>query len=143
MPRFTPKTKNFVMPDLTDRFSGGNPPDGYVITYSAIDGYYYPKPTAKTLAFSTAPAVGPYTITTEEVVLVPTHAGTYTVNLPVGPTAGTAIYVKDAAGVAGSNNISIASAANIDGSGTYIINTNYGSVRLMYNGTTWSVLAKN
>ena len=144
MARYTPKSKTFTMPDLVDRFGpGGNPPDGYIITYSAVDGYYYPKPTSKLLAFNTSPATGPYTVTTEEVVLVPTHSGTYTVNLPVSPTAGTAIYIKDFAGVATANNINIVSAANIDGSGTYTINTNYGSVRVMYNGTTWSVLAKN
>lgn len=143
MPRYTPRSRTFSMPELLDRFPGGNPPDGYVITYSAIDGYYYPKPTAKTLAFSTAPGVGPYSVTTEEVVLVPNHTGTYTVNLPIGPTAGTAIYVKDFAGVAATHNINIVTAANIDGASPYVISTNYGSVRLLYNGTTWSVLAKN
>lgn len=141
MPRFTPRTKTFVMPDLTDRFTGGNPPDGYVITYSGLDGYYYPKPTSKLLIIS-SPASSPYNATVEDVVEVQSHAGTFTVNLPVGPTAGTTMYVKDFAGVAAVNPINVVSAANIDGAGTYTINTNYGCVRVTYSGTTWSILSK-
>ena len=142
MPRFTPRTKNFVMPDLADRFgTSGLPPDGYVVTFSGVDGYYYPKPTSK-LQIISSPVSSPYNATVEDVVLVQTHAGPFTVNLPVGPQAGFIIYVKDFAGVSAANPITVASGANIDGTGTYIINTNYSAIRVLYNGTTWSILSK-
>jgi hypothetical protein len=143
MPRFTPKTKAFTMPDLVDRFGlpFGNPPDGYVVTYSAVDGYYYPKPTSK-LQIISAPVSSPYNATVEDVVLVQTHAGTFTVNLPVGPPQGTKMYIKDFAGVATVNPINVVSGANIDGTGTYSISINYGAVELVYSGTTWSILSK-
>lgn len=130
------------MPDLVDRFGpGGNPPDGYVITYSSLDGYYYPKPTSKLQVISN-PVSSPYNITTEDVVLIPNHAGTFTVNLPVAPTAGTTIYIKDLAGVATANPISVVSAANIDGAGSYSINTNYSAIRVLWTGSTWAILSK-
>lgn len=142
MPRFTPKTKTFTMPDVTDRFpTTGNPPDGYVITFSALDGYYYPKPTSKLQTF-TSPTTSPYNVGAEDVVLVQTHVGTFTVNLPASPAAGTMVFIKDAAGVALTNNISVVSAALIDGATPYTINTGYGCVKVIFDGTTWSVLSK-
>ena len=148
MPRFTPRTKAFVMPDLVDRFPapgggpvGGNPPDGYVITYSATDGYYFPKPTSKLLVFS-SPSSSPYSVALEDTVLVQNHAGTFTVNLPVGPQPGFNVIIKDFAGVALANPINVAAAALIDGATPYVINVNYGAVRVMYNGTTWSIVGK-
>lgn len=216
MPRYTPKTKHFVMPDLIDRFGlpFGNPPDGYVVTFSGIDGYYYPKPTSK-LQTLTSPGISPYTILTEDVVLVQTHAGTFTVNLPpyttiavasngqalpqatinvastTGfPTSGTirvttntgvqtvtysgttgttftgcsggggtmstggavttttppaigySVVIKDFAGVALANPISVEASALIDGISTYSINANYSAIRVVWNGATWSILTE-
>lgn len=142
MPRYTPRTRNFTMPELVDRFPPqGAPPDGYVVTFSAIDGYYYPKPTSKLQTIS-SPSSSPYTITVEDVVLVQTHTGVFTVNLPVAPQAGYTVYVKDFAGVATTHNISVVSGENIDGAGNYLISTNYGSARFIYNGSTWSILSK-
>lgn len=120
------------------------PPDGYVITYSAVDGYYIPKPTSKLLIIS-SPVTSPYNATVEDVVEVQSHAGTFTVNLPVTPPAGTTMYIKDFAGLAATNNINVVSAANIDGAGSYTINTNYGSIRVIFSGGgggTWSILSK-
>lgn len=142
MPRFVPKTKTFSMPDLVGRFPPqGLPPDGYVITFSAIDGYYYPKPTSKLQILST-PVSSPYTATVEDVVLVQNHSGTFVVNLPVGPPAGTMMVIKDFAGAAALNPINVTSAANIDGTSPYVISVNFGSVRVVYSGTTWSILDK-
>jgi hypothetical protein len=142
MPRFTPKTKVFQMPDLVDRFpTQGLPPDGYVVTFSATDGYYYPKPTSK-LQILSAPVSSPYNATVEDVVLVQTHSGTFIVNLPVAPPLGTRMWVKDFAGVAGANQINVVSGANIDGTGTYSITANYGSVGVVYTGTTWTIITK-
>lgn len=142
MPRNTPKTKTFTMPEIIDRFPpAGNPPDGYVITYSASDGYYYPKSTSKLLIIS-SPITTPYTIALEDVVLVQSHSGTFTVNLPTSPQAGFNVIVKDFAGVAGANPINVVSVALIDGLTSYVINVNYGVARFIFNGTTWSIIGK-
>lgn len=117
------------------------PPDGYVLTYSGTDGYYVPKPISKLLVTS-SPIASPYNVTTEEAVLVQTHVGTFTVNLPVASPPGTSIVIKDFAGVASANPINVVSAANIDGTSPYVINVNYGAIRVVFNGTTWSVLSK-
>lgn len=142
MPTNTPRTKTFVIPNMSDRYPPlGNPPDGYVITYQASDGYYIARPPIKILSFS-SPTISPYTVTVEDVVLVQTHAGTFTVNLPTGSIPGTTVFIKDFAGVAAANVINVVAAALIDGTTPYIINTNYGQVRVIYNGVTWSILSK-
>jgi len=142
MPRHTPRTKTFVMPEITDRFPAGNPPDGYVVTFSGTDGYYYPRPTSKLLLLGVPSAGGPHTITTEDLVLVPSHSGTYIVNLPVAPPIGFHVFVKDFAGVALANPINVVAAANIDGTSPYIINVNYGGAHFVFNGATWSIISK-
>lgn len=130
----TQNTKTFIGSIIT-------PPDGYVVTYSATDGYYIPKPTSKLLIIS-SPSSTPYTITLEDAVLVQTHSGTFVINLPTSPPGGTSVYIKDYAGVSGTNPINIVSAALIDGVSPYVMNINYSSIRLVYNGITWSILEK-
>jgi hypothetical protein len=117
------------------------PPDGYVLSFSASDGYYIPRPPIQFLTIS-SPNTSPYTASTEDVVLVQSHVGTFTVNLPVGPPAGKTIYIKDFAGVSAANNIIVSSSAFIDGSSTFTINTNYSALRVIFNGSTWSILSK-
>lgn len=135
MPTILTNTKTVTIPNTT-------PPDGYVLTYSSADGYYLPKPPSLLIIANAGST--PYNSTTEDVVSVPTHTGSFTVNLPnsVGLPAGKAIYIKDAAGVAAANNIIVSAAALIDGSSTYTINTNYGCVKVIYTGVTWLILTK-
>jgi hypothetical protein len=65
-------------------------------------------------------------------------AAAVAVNLHASPATGTVLHIKDEKGDAGSNNITITPAAgNIDGAGTKVINSNYGSATLYYNGTQW------
>lgn len=60
------------------------------------------------------------------------------VTLNVSPFAGQVLVIKDAKGDASTFNITITpSMGNIDASATYVINTDYGSVRLVYTGTQW------
>jgi hypothetical protein len=208
-------TRTLVLPDMSDRYSNNNPPDGYVVTFSAGDGYYLAKPLSRILSFS-SPSISPYNIVLEDAVLVQTHVGIFTVNLPpitsiavasngaslpqaiinvasttgfpssgtlfvttntgiqtvtytntsggnqftgcaggnglmstgglvtntTPPTAGYSVYVKDFAGVAAGNQINIVSSILIDGASPYSITNNYGSIRVFYNGSTWSVIAK-
>lgn len=69
------------------------------------------------------------------------RAGAIALALMASPETGRTFRVKDISGAAAANNITITPAAgNIDASGTYVINTNYGSVDLVYTGSAWSVL---
>ena len=142
MATITPRTFTLVIPDMTDRYPPtGNPPDGYVITFSAGDGYYIARPSPRILNMATAPST-PYSAGTEDVVLVPNHVGLFTVNIPFSPLVGTTIRIKDLAGVAAANNINVASTQLIDGANPYVINTNYGAIMITFTGTTWAVLSK-
>jgi hypothetical protein len=59
--------------------------------------------------------------------------------LPASVT-GKVFIVKDAAGVAAINPITVtATGANIDGAASAIINTNYGSLTFIFNGTEWNI----
>ena len=89
----------------------------------------------------TTPGAYPYTtLTSDYVILVDTSAARG-ITLIASPVTGQTYRIKDNVGSAASNNITITpSAGNIDGSGTYVMNTNYGSVDVVYNGTQWNVL---
>lgn len=145
MPTYTPKTFTLVMPDQTDKFGNpaptGNPPDGYVLTWDALDGYYIARPSPRIKILS-SPGSTPYTPSIEDVVEVPNHAGIFTVDLPSSPLVGTNYFIKDFAGVAASNNINVATTQLVDGLNPYVINTNFGCILVVFNGTTWSVLSK-
>ncbi len=87
-------------------------------------------------------AAGAATLTSADyiVILNKTVGAATVVNLPAGVT-NTIFIIKDGKGDAAANNITVTPAAgNIDGSGTYVISANYGVVRLVYNGTSWSTI---
>jgi hypothetical protein len=92
----------------------------------------------------------PVTITTEsshtvlyneQVILVNrTTSASTTIVLPnTGNVAGKQIKVKDAKGDAATNNITVNvnGGGNIDGSTSYVINTNYGKSTFIWNGIQW------
>lgn len=142
MPTPVQRSNTLVLPNMSDRYLAGNPPDGYVIAFNAVDGYYIAKPPSKISIMTTVvQAQNPYTATTEDVTLV-NHTGIFTVNLPVTPPTGTNLIIKDLSGNASTNNITVSSSQQIDGSATYLINTNFGSVRVVFTGTTWAILSK-
>lgn len=74
-------------------------------------------------------------------VLVINVASAFTVNLP-NATAPFTVVVKDGSGAAATNNITITPDGTdlIDGAANYVINTNYGSVTLVYSGTDWYII---
>jgi hypothetical protein len=145
MPTYTPKTFTLVMPDQTDKFPGvagtGNPPDGYVVTWDQLDGYYVARPSPRIKILS-SPSTSPYTPSIEDIVEVQNHSGIFTVNLPSSPLVGTVFVIKDFAGVASSNNIDVATSQLIDGQNPYVISNNFGAVTVVFNGSTWSVISK-
>lgn len=136
------RTFTLVIPDMSVRYPPvGQPPDGYVITFSAADGYYIARPSPRILNIATAPST-PYTAGTEDLVLVPSHVGLFQVNVPISPLVGTTIRIKDFAGTAAANNINVATVQLIDGANPYVINTNYGSIVITFTGSSWSVISK-
>ena len=63
-----------------------------------------------------------------------------TITLPTSPTPPTGRYliIKDGSGNAASFNITVS--GNIDGGTSSVININYGSLAVIYNGSTWSAI---
>jgi len=71
--------------------------------------------------------------------------GAVTITLPTAQlVSGRIITIKDAGGLAGTNNITIATegAEKIDGLDTLVINNNYNSVTLYSDGTNWFAIWK-
>lgn len=89
----------------------------------------------------TTPGAYPYTtLATDFLILIDTSAArTIT---PIGsPTTGQMYRIKDNVGSAAINNITVTpSGKNIDGVASKVINTNYGSIDIIYNGTQWNIL---
>lgn len=80
-----------------------------------------------------------YTATVRDYFLCVDHAGLVTITLPFG-VLGTVYIVKDCSGNAFSYPITIqGTAQTIDGA-TAEINTNYGSLTFIFNGTEWSIV---
>lgn len=75
------------------------------------------------------------------VVVNKTVAAATTVTLPTTPAKGQMHIIKDGRGDANTNNITIVPAAgNIDGASNFVMNTNYASKTVIYNGTQWNIL---
>lgn len=89
----------------------------------------------------TIPGAYPYNVSNPNDVMIPVDTtAARTINLPGSPIGGKVVIIKDDSGLALINNITIqGNGQNIDGSASAIINTNYGSMRLIYNGTQWNV----
>ena len=66
--------------------------------------------------------------------------GAVTITLPTG-VLGTVYVVKDCGGAAGTNAITIQGTGGelIDGAATAVVNTNFGSLTFVFNGTEWNV----
>jgi hypothetical protein len=88
----------------------------------------------------------PYTLLgTDYCVSCDTSAGVLTITLPASPATGRTILVVDEGGSAGANNITVSgNGKNIAGGGslaaTDVIDSNYGTMLLIYNGTFWNAL---
>jgi hypothetical protein len=95
------------------------------------------------LKVRTVIAAGDITAATSDIVICvnKTSGAATAVNLFATPTTGSLLVVKDCKGDAASNNITVTPAAgNIDGSGTFVINSNYGVWRGVYTGAAWSTI---
>lgn len=85
----------------------------------------------------------PYTVlSTDDYLGVDSSGGAITVKLPNGPATGRVFYVKDSTGSAAAHNITITTvggAVNIDGATSFVMNTNYESASVIFNGTSYEI----
>lgn len=89
----------------------------------------------------TSPGAYPYTTVPQDGVILVDTSSARTINPLSGPTTGQMHIIKDNVGSAASNNITITPFGNnIDGAASKTINTAYGSVTIVYNGTEWSII---
>lgn len=88
-------------------------------------------------------AASPYTVlATDYYIAVDSTAGTVSILLPNAPTTGRIFVVKDTDGQSAINNITVTTVGGvvtIDGSTSFIMNTAYESVSLLFNGTSYEV----
>lgn len=93
----------------------------------------------------TTPGAYPYTVLSTDYMVIVDTTSARTINLPAGvaPFNPMVVIVKDNTGGALVNNITISgNGANIDGSATASIITNYGSLTFVWNGTQWNIVSK-
>lgn len=85
----------------------------------------------------------PYVVgSTDTFIGVPTNLVTYTIQLPNAPATGRVYVVKDSNGHAATRNITVTTvggAINIDGATTLVMNTNFQSTRVLFNGTQYLI----
>lgn len=93
----------------------------------------------------TSTAISYSVLVTDYIVAVTDNSAARTISLPnTGVATGQVFIVKDAAGTAASaNNITVnvtGGVKTIDGATSQIINTNYGSLTVYYNGTNYFIV---
>ena len=87
----------------------------------------------------TATAVSYAVLSTDYIIAVTSNAAARTITLPAAPSTNQVFIIKDEAGTAQSaNNITVSgNGSNIDGAATFVINTNFGSLSVYFNGTQY------
>ncbi len=88
-------------------------------------------------------AASPYTVlTTDSFLAVNTSGGVVTIRLPNAPATGRVFYIKDSNGTAAASNITVTTvggAVNIDGATSFVMNTAYESINVVFDGTAYEV----
>lgn len=80
----------------------------------------------------------PYQALSSDDVILMNVGSASGVTLPAGPKIGKRIDIQDSSGAAGANNITVTpSAGTVNGAANYVISTNYGGTRFVYDGTEW------
>lgn len=89
---------------------------------------------------TTVPGAYPYTTLISDFVVLVDTSSARTINLVATPVTGTTYIIKDNVGTAAANNITITPAAGtIDGVASAVISTNWGSINVVYQGTSWRI----
>lgn len=88
-------------------------------------------------------AASPYTVlTTDDYISVDVTAGVVSILLPNAPTLGRIFAIKDKVGMAATNNITVTTvggAINIDGATSFVMNTAYESIQLIWNASSYEI----
>ncbi len=88
-------------------------------------------------------ANSPYTVlSTDDFISCNSTAGAITVRLPNAPAASKQFIIKDRVGIASTNHINVTTVGGvvlIDGLTSYPISGNFGSIQLIFNGTSYEV----
>jgi hypothetical protein len=92
----------------------------------------------------TNPSSYPYSAVsgTDYYISVNTASTANTINLPNAPKTNEIFVVKDRSGNASTNNITVTTpggAVLFDGSTSFVIDSNYGSIQVIFNGTNYEV----
>lgn len=81
-----------------------------------------------------------YSANNNEYFLGVIYDGSVTITLPVG-TTGKVFVIKDSVGDASTNSITVtATGSTIDIQPSYVLQTDWGSITLIYNGIEWNVV---
>jgi hypothetical protein len=88
-------------------------------------------------------AASPYTVlTTDEYISADVTAGVISILLPNAPATGRVFTIKDKVGLAATSNITVTTVGgvvNIDGATTFVINTAYEAVSVIFNGVSYEI----
>jgi hypothetical protein len=154
---FTIKSQSSILPfkfggDLIlssgDGYSGdGHYRDGYIRLYSGsveqariVPNKFFMVSGQRVKLTHIDSGTDAYVAENDYTIMVNTSAARH-IYLPANPIEGDFYQIKDKTGTANTFNITInGNGKNIDGSPTYVINTNYASVKLIYNNTQWSIM---
>lgn len=121
-----------------------NPPDGYLLSFQASTGLWIPVnvPLGINRKIGTAVlfAASPYTVQgNDDFIPVNSTGGAITINLPASPFTGKGYTIADIQGTAATNNIIVSgNGFQIAGGGSYTINTNFGELTVIFNGSNWT-----
>lgn len=87
--------------------------------------------------------LSPYAaVATDYYISADVTAGVVVIRLPDSPTTGRVFVIKDQVGLAATNNITVTTvggAVNIDGATSFVMNTAYQSIQLIFNGTSYEI----
>ena len=85
----------------------------------------------------------PYVVlTTDDYLSVDTSTLAITIQLPNAPATGRSFIIKDRTGTAATNNITVTTvggAVNIDGATSFVMNTAFEAIEVIFNGTSYEV----
>jgi hypothetical protein len=106
---------------------------GSTLTISPTEAQFM---TNRTVVSTTPYAV----LATDYYLAVTTSSTAMTIDLPAAPGTNRLFIIKDLSGNAATNNITLTpSSGTIDGQATYILNSNYQAIQLLFNGTNYEV----
>jgi len=91
----------------------------------------------------TAVSSTPYVVlTTDNFLGVNSSGGAITIQLPNSPSTGRVWNIKDSTGSAATHNITVTTVGgvvNIDGATSFVMNTAYESINVLFDGTTYQI----